>query len=83
MLYAVVLSTLLGFALAAPSPQYKFVEEWKVWKGQHQKFYGNNLEELNRHIVWLSNKQFIEAHNQNAHIFGYTLAMNHFADLVR
>nr|AND80742.1 silicatein alpha [Mycale phyllophila] len=81
MLGSAVFLALMGLALAFSSPQYKFVEEWKLWKGQHQKSYEGTLEELTRHIVWLSNKQYIEAHNQNAHIFGYTLAMNNFADL--
>ena len=82
MLSAAALFSLLGLALAASVPHYQFVEEWSMWKGQHQKTYENDLEELNSHVVWLSNKKYIEAHNQNAHVFGFTLAMNHFADLV-
>nr|ACH48000.1 silicatein A2 [Latrunculia oparinae] len=73
--------SLLGLALATSVPQFQFVQEWNMWKGMHQKSYQNDLEELDRHTVWLSNKKYIEAHNQNSHVFGFTLAMNHFADL--
>lgn len=82
MLSTAAFLSLLGLALAASMPQFQFVEEWNMWKGVHQKSYNNDIEELNRHIVWLSNKKYIEAHNQNSHVFGYTLAMNHFADIV-
>ena len=66
----------------AVKPNFQFVEEWNIWKGQHEKSYGSQLEELERHLVWLSNKKYIEQHNANSHIFGFTLAMNHFGDLV-
>ncbi len=63
-------------------PNFQFVEEWNLWKGQHEKSYASQLEELERHLVWLSNKKYIEQHNANSHVFGFTLAMNHFGDLV-
>ena len=68
--------------LCAADVQYEFVEEWKLWKTHHGKSYGTELEELERHLVWLSNKKYIESHNNNAHVFGYTLAMNSFGDMV-
>ena len=64
-------------------PQFEFVEEWNLWKSQHQKSYESELHELDRHLVWLSNKKYIELHNANSHVFGFTLAMNHFGDLVK
>ena len=77
---------LLSIIFFAPGygakPNFQFVEEWNLWKGQHEKSYGSQLEELERHLVWLSNKKYIEQHNANSHIFGFTLAMNHFGDLV-
>ncbi len=76
-----VILSLIG--LAASSVHYEFLEEWNLWKGQHGKSYGSEREDLERHIVWLSNKKYIEQHNANAHIFGFTLAMNHFGDIVR
>ena len=39
-------------------------------------------EELERHIIWLSNKKYIEEHNANTDLFGYTLSLNRFGDLV-
>lgn len=79
----VVLVSCLTATLCAKMPQYEFVEEWKMWKGQHEKSYASELEELDRHLVWISNKKFIELHNANSHIFGYNLAMDHYGDLVR
>ena len=59
------------------------LEEWQMWKSQHSKRYGSLREELDRHLVWLANREYINAHNKNSHIFGFTLAMNHFGDMVR
>ena len=39
-------------------------------------------EELEKHIVWLSNKKYIDEHNANSEKFGYRLAMNQFGDMV-
>ena len=84
-----LLASLLGICYfataycAEPQPKFQFVEEWNLWKGQHEKSYGTQLEELERHLVWLSNKKYIEQHNANSDIFGFTLAMNHLGDLVR
>ena len=62
--------------------QYQHPEEWQLWKTQHGKSYESEREELERHIVWLSNREYINAHNKNSHIFGFTLAMNHLGDIV-
>ena len=69
-------------SLAACAAKYEFLEEWNLWKDEHGKSYGSEKEELGRHIVWLSNKKYIEQHNANADMFGFTLAMNHLGDLV-
>lgn len=82
MLTTAVLLCIVGLALASSMPQYELVEEWNLWKGQHKKSYDNEVEELDRHLVWVSNKKYIEVHNLNSHVFGFTLSMNHFADLV-
>ena len=60
----------------------ELLEEWEKWKNQYGKSYGHSVEELERHLIWASNKKYIEEHNTNADVFGYTLAMNHFGDLV-
>ena len=61
----------------------ELLEEWELWKTQHGKSYAHRMEELERHMIWTSNRKYIEEHNANADAFGYTLAMNHFGDLVR
>jgi len=82
MFTTTVLLSILSLALGKTLPQYEHVEEWGLWKSQHEKTYQSELEDLSRHLVWLSNKKFIDLHNANAHVFGYTLAMNHFGDMV-
>lgn len=64
-------------------PVYESVEEWKLWKSVHSKTYGSSLEELEKHIVWLSNKAYVDQHNINANKYSYKVKLNHFADLVR
>ena len=61
----------------------ELLEEWELWKTQHGKSYAHKVEELERHLIWVSNRKYIEEHNVNADLLGYTLAMNHFGDLVR
>ena len=75
-----MLFSLLSITLAFSN--FELPEEWHLWKAQHGKSYQSELEELERHVLWQSNKKYIEAHNQNAHVFGFTLKMNHFGDLV-
>ena len=67
---------------AAVDVHYEFVEEWQLWKTQHGKSYESKREELERHLVWLSNRKYIESHNNYADVFGYKVAMNIFGDLV-
>ena len=75
---------LLGIiALAAAEVQFQNPEEWQLWKAQHGKSYQSQREELDRHLIWLANREYINGHNKNAHIFGFTLAMNHLGDIVK
>ena len=62
---------------------FRFPQEWQLWKAEHGKLYSSELEELEKHLVWLSNKKYIEAHTAASDVFGYTLELNKFADLVR
>jgi len=78
----VLLSTVCLAAVAAAAAKFEFLEEWEMWKEQHGKGYQSEREELERHLIWLSNKQYIDQHNANSDIFGFTLAMNHFGDMV-
>ena len=77
-----LLVLLSAITLAAAAAKFEFREEWNLWKTQHGKSYSEEREELERHIVWLSNRKYIEQHNANADIFGFTLRMNQFGDLV-
>ena len=78
-----LLVLLSAITLAAAAAKFEFLEEWNLWKAQHGKSYSEERGELERHIVWLSNRAYIEHHNANAKIFGFTLAMNQFGDMVR
>lgn len=69
-------------AVCVAELHYEFKEEWRLWKTDHGKSYRTDMEELERHLVWVSNKKYIEAHNANVEVFGYTLAMNSFGDMV-
>ena len=60
----------------------QFSPDWHLWKGQHGKVYEDVREELGKHLVWLSNQEYINQHNRYSDIFGYTLKMNQFGDLV-
>ena len=77
-----VIFALLSVAWAKGVPKYEFVEEWQLWKSDHGKKYDSQREELERHLVWLSNREYIQQHNVNAELFGFTLAVNHFGDMV-
>ena len=70
-------------AVTLAEVQYQHPEEWQLWKTEHGKSYESQREELDRYLVWLSNREYINAHNKNAHILGFTLAMNHLGDIVR
>ena len=80
MLAAVTVCWVL--AVVSCEVQYQHPEEWQLWKTQHGKSYESEREELERHLVWLSNREYINAHNKNSDLFGFTLSMNHFGDMV-
>ena len=80
MLSVLVFCVLL--AVVRCEVQYQHPEEWDLWKTEHGKSYESQREELERHLVWLSNREYINGHNANSDIFGFTLSMNHFGDIV-
>ena len=57
--------------------------EWSSWKSTHQKKYSTSVQDLERYVVWRSNRAYINYHNSFASNFGFYLAMNKFGDLVR
>jgi cathepsin L len=71
----VVISLLLAVAYSSP------LAEWEAWKAQFSKKYSSDLEELTRMNTFISNKAYIDSHNQNKDKFGFDLAMNEFGDL--
>lgn len=79
-----VLLVFLSFlsSMSCKQAKFEFVEEWKMWKTTHDKSYTSQRDEIEKHCVWLSNKEYIDQHNANAHLFGYTLALNHLGDMV-
>ena len=89
LLALVSLATVLGCYLPLASPRkplskedVKFPKEWHMWKGEHSKSYQDLKEELGKHLVWLGNREYINQHNKFSHVFGYTLKMNRFGDMV-
>ena len=72
--------TLALVALAAA--KFEYPQEFQDWKVKYNKVYETKETELERQIIWESNKKFVENHNANSDKFGFTVAMNEFADLV-
>lgn len=83
-LQLLVLSVTVISLSAKSQYRYQFIEEWKLWKTEHSKYYESEREEIERHTVWLSNREYIYQHNVNhkAGVLGYKLALNKFADMV-
>ena len=80
------ISILLPSLMAIVSCQYsnhQVAKEWQLWKTEHKKSYESQGEELERYLVWLSNREYVMTHNENLETFRFTLTMNHFADKVR
>ena len=68
--------------VACQHSKYQLSNEWNSWKSQHGKSYETQKEELERHLVWLTNREYINAHNENEESVGFTLGMNQFGDMV-
>lgn len=75
-------STASSMHKSAHRLHFKHADLWTQWKLKYAKSYESTLHELEHHLVWLSNKKYIDHHNANQHIFGYTLALNHLGDMV-
>ena len=74
---------LLVLALVAlAAAKFEYTQEFQDWKVKYNKVYETKETELERQIIWESNKKFVENHNANSDMFGFTVAMNEFADLV-
>ena len=78
-LTTVILCT-LSHSLCAPV--FQLGKEWHAWKAGNGKVYESDMDELERHLIWLSNMKYIEGHNANQGMFGYALSMNQYGDIV-
>ena len=80
--FLLVLLFSLTTEIACGEQKIELWREWELWKMEHGKSYESQKEELERHLVWLSNREYINAHNKNAESFGFALSVNQFADRV-
>ena len=78
----VLLLVLAVVSVSGEGVRFEHPEEWQLWKTEHGKSYQSQREELERHLVWLSNREYINSHNKNSIKMGFSLRLNHFADLV-
>lgn len=78
--------SILGLGLCNNGrPVYESSREWESWKSTHSKNYDSKLEELEKHIIWHSNKAYVDQHNINAElgVYSYHVKLNHLGDMVR
>ena len=54
-----VVAVSIAIAESSSPPRYELKEEWNLWKSKHGKSYESEHMELERHLVWLSNKEYI------------------------
>ena len=77
---AVAVVVLLSCVLAVYG--FEWQKEWDLWKAEYGKKYECDEMELSRRNIWAANKVFVDTHNANSALHGYTVKMNEFADLV-
>ena len=75
-------SVLFLITLVSVKPDIVFHPHWSSWKTAHKRSYVTIHEEVIRHDTWLANKEYIDKHNDQSAIHGFTLKMNHLGDLV-
>ena len=52
------------------------------WKRTFGKTYESDAHETSRREIWISNKAFVDEHNENHADAKFKLEMNEFADMV-
>ena len=82
LLVLILVSAHTSLLVASSTFIYENYEEWNTWKMTHEKGYSFEQEEQERHLIWLSNKKYIDSHNMYADYMGFKLAMNMFGDMV-
>ncbi|CAB0032288.1 unnamed protein product [Trichogramma brassicae] len=79
---------LLLVALAAVAQAVSFVdlvqEEWRVFKAEHRKGYGSDIEEKFRMKIFMENKHKIAKHNAKYEqgLVSYKLKLNKYSDML-
>lgn len=68
-------------ALLVVASAFEYADEWEAWKTQFSKKYEGDEEEIRRMNIWAMNKKYVELHNANADLYGFTTGMNEYADL--
>ncbi len=56
--------------------------ECRQWLHKYGRGLSEGVEDVELCAVWAANMEYIQAHNENAHLHGYRLAMNQFGGLV-
>lgn len=69
-------------AVLARSTPATLHEKWRLWKERHGKVYADKESESARRSLWEANHRLVESHNRNSSAYGFSLALNQFADLV-
>ena len=79
MFFAFLTLTLLAVACA----RFQDADEWESWKAKYKMEFPDRHSDHRRRGIFESNMRFIEGHNSNAKLHGYTLGMNAYGHLVR
>ena len=67
--------------LIAVTSAFEYTAEWEMWKRQHGRDYASETESIYRQTIWEANKKYVDNHNANADLWGFTLTTNEYADL--
>merc|ERR1711959_548032 len=73
----------LGLAAAAPLSESEYTSMWSAFKADFQKAYASAEEHEARFLTFKDNVDFINSHNSRADEYGFTVAINQFADMTR
>ena len=77
-----MLTLLLLIATCVYALPTEYDDQWEAWKTEYNKVYKDDIEEAHRKEIWMKHLVYVQKHNAQSDVHGYTLAMNLFADLV-
>ena len=75
-----MLTLLLLIATCVYALPTEYDDQWEAWKTEYNKVYKDDIEEAHRKEIWMKHLVYVEKHNAQSDVYGYTLAMNLFAD---